>query len=750
MVKHGGPRRTASRSFRHPSRTESSSPLTPWTSQSPPTLGHDPSFILDWNPSNIPDKVFIDAAAVFQNAQQDKATARRIVGYGNRSNGISLKVKDEVWRRKAYELAFTTLKYQELLEDIMTDSGFYLSKPVPDDLMSLVAVMLYDMQDRKFLPRERPANGEMQEEVAKVREVENCLLRFKTKLAASLARCRIKHDLLSIDCMLPESIRQRQQRGSNLPVYAWINTLRTSTQEVCEVLKSSGFCQVKSITQLEGQTFCEDIHCLDLLDKSCCVGPSMLRTLLIPDGDVIVAGLFSAASVAHTAAIVAAAHSRMQPVPHSSKQARSSTRVLVCVGENCRMDELQEVLSRMGCSNVKLLPEALHTLDVCDARLQKVRLILLTPQCSLSAVSNPVDYLLQENRIPKVRAVVYSTCSTLPEENEDVVRSALTATEQDSSKLQPFTLGHPSLLHHDKEDGSGDKKTDFFKLEASDQSNGCFLAVLAHQPEPEVTETPQEVIARATASGLLAGIQTAQPTKNQGRGRNTRKGPASQSRQRPRVSGNSQSQVTEFLNREAKVNSSTPAAAQKRTNGVLSSWGKSKPTPQPLCKPVSSSTSSILSNPSHTSFIRGPTASSSSIGLVSFTGPTPGITNTASSLLSNTAHTSSTTGSALISTGSAGSINRLTITSLSKGPALSYRTLNRTNVRQVDGPAAPSLVPLRGRQEVLRPVLISFPPPQFPSLCPASGTVKIRTPKNWRNCSRPAPLTQPRSLRPWF
>lgn len=47
----------------------------------------------------------------------------------------------------------------------------------PDDLMSLVVVMLYDLQDHKFLPRKRPANREMQEEVPKVREVENCLLR---------------------------------------------------------------------------------------------------------------------------------------------------------------------------------------------------------------------------------------------------------------------------------------------------------------------------------------------------------------------------------------------------------------------------------------------------------------------------------------------------------------------------------------------------------------------------------------------
>ena len=48
-------------------------------------------------------------------------------------------------------------------------------------------------------------------------------------------------------------------------------------------------------------------------------------------------------------------------------------------------------------SDVKLLPEAFQALDMSDLRLQKVQLILLTPQCSVSAVCNPVEYLLQEN-----------------------------------------------------------------------------------------------------------------------------------------------------------------------------------------------------------------------------------------------------------------------------------------------------------------------------------------------------------------
>lgn len=51
--------------------------------------------------------------------------------------------------------------------------------------------------------------------------------RFKTKLAASLAHCRIKHDLLTINCILPEAVRKKQERANSLPLYAWVNTIKS-------------------------------------------------------------------------------------------------------------------------------------------------------------------------------------------------------------------------------------------------------------------------------------------------------------------------------------------------------------------------------------------------------------------------------------------------------------------------------------------------------------------------------------------
>ena len=51
------------------------------------------------------------------------------------------------------------------------------------------------------------------------------LCRSKTKLAASLARCRVKQNLVSVSCVLPDPVRTNQKRAKLLPFYAWVNPL---------------------------------------------------------------------------------------------------------------------------------------------------------------------------------------------------------------------------------------------------------------------------------------------------------------------------------------------------------------------------------------------------------------------------------------------------------------------------------------------------------------------------------------------
>ncbi|KAI2656679.1 hypothetical protein H4Q32_020657 [Labeo rohita] len=682
-----------------------------------------------------------------------------------------------------------------------------------DHSMSLVAVMLTDLMDRKFLPRLPPANQE-EEEVKAVREVEARLLRFRTKLVASLARCRIKHELLTLDNILPENMRHRQERATLLPLYGWINTLRSSFEQVSEVLHISGFSCVKSVGGLEGRTFCKDPHCHDLLvfpssvkseltntgllsngrlviqDKSCCVGPWALGPLLADGGDVLMTGCFSAQTVAHVAAVAASAHTQAE-THMSQSNARGQSTVIVCLGDGARSqtDELQNTLTKLGCKNVKLLPDSLESLDVSEARLQKVGVVFLMPACSLSAVSNPVDYIMQENRdlrlmldlsqgsvspeklqtlvcqqrkdlqravqFPQVRAVLYSTCSVHPEENEEVLKTVLSQTQENHSTASPYRLTSPSLLQDsitEDDEESEEMKAKFFRLEASDHNNGCFLALLTRQesrlslpllssaaknnaaetlrkreekrllqlpagsklnsskgrdPEPEVIETPQEVLARAAAKGLLDGFQPNEPIKKEGRGRRSRRAPANQKRSvktRPHATQSDQSRVAEFLNREMKASSSEPTLSHQngRTQSPRSPAHYDKPSgPRCPSQGVSSRTGSA----------HNPAPFSSSYQFKS-------LTRLAAAAISNNGN-----------------------------------------------PSSPPPAPPKGRQEVLRPATVTFPPVLLSndSLLPRRHSHALPTRPSpahtylqWCNSTPALPRTQTpyrarlNHLRPWL
>ncbi|NWR60083.1 NSUN7 methyltransferase, partial [Bucorvus abyssinicus] len=219
------------------------------------------------------DSVYINAAKIFQGIHTEKRKDRTLVQYGDDSVSPMPTFKDEYSQRASYELAFNALKYQDLLEEILLDSCVYPCQSIPDELTSLLVVMLYDLQDRKFQARKI---FDEEKPVAEVRKIEHYLYSFRTKLAAALARCRIKYDAPSIEYLLPETIRKQEQRTSALPLCVWINTFKISLEDVFRDLKKKGFTRVESVSDFDRYTYCIDQHCHDVL-----VFPSSLKEELL-------------------------------------------------------------------------------------------------------------------------------------------------------------------------------------------------------------------------------------------------------------------------------------------------------------------------------------------------------------------------------------------------------------------------------------------------------------------------------------
>ncbi|KAI7811242.1 putative methyltransferase NSUN7 [Triplophysa rosa] len=311
--------------------------------------------------------------------------------------------------------------------------------------MALVVVLLYDLMDRKFQPREPMIRGEGL--IKEVRQVEDRLHRY-------------------------------------------FDVLEKMSKSLCAY------------------------------DKSRSLVACAVRPLLAKKCDVLMVGSFSAHTVAHVAIYAAAC----------------SACVHVCgVISPIIQEELQTTFSSIGCTNIKLLSDDFNDLNEWDSCIQKIRVIVVLPQCSASALCNPVEFILNESgdrglihglskgtisdsklealvakqtqylshalTFSKVKAVVYCTCSVHPEENEQLVKRAL---EKADSKPKALPLRVVSA-------GWGDEEDTFFKTEASDLTNGCFLCVMKREQDPAEVETVQDILARAAAKGLLGGLMSLDP-----------------------------------------------------------------------------------------------------------------------------------------------------------------------------------------------------------------------------------------------
>ncbi|XP_041837880.1 putative methyltransferase NSUN7 [Melanotaenia boesemani] len=544
----------------------------------------------------LSDQVYSQAAAIFQQLRAEKPVTHELLHYEKKTDTPLPASGDKATQQRAYQLAFNTLKYQDLLENVITDSCFHTSHQICSDLLPLAMVMLFDFQDRKFLPLKQSLQ-EGQETIQEVRDLDRSLQKWKIKLAASLARYRVKQNLWSVSCYLSDSVRTKQHRAKCLPLYAWINTLKTSVKEVCEALKSDGLGEAENMTNLRDSTFTRDplcpdtlvfsqhlhtvlqfsqltnTHVLNIQDRSVCVAVSVLKPLLFDKGDVLVAGFFSAVTLAHIAVVATA----------------RSGRVLVCGSDHTpsQVEDMQEMLRQMEIKNVRVLSEAFCSLDEWNAAVQRLKVIIVLPQCSSSALNDPVATMLSEHgdwellpdlshgsvskskiyslttqqarllahalAFPKVQTVVYCTRSVYPEENEQLVGRVLEKTHT-HTKLLPFRVNGPIFPAEAPSGDTADSK--FFWLKPSHLTNGCFIARLSRQADPTKVETVQDVLARAVAKGLLGDINP-DPSKTSKKGKSKKNRAASATSQPSSPSSQERLAEAELENGQRPDDSST-------------------------------------------------------------------------------------------------------------------------------------------------------------------------------------------------
>ncbi|XP_028347831.1 putative methyltransferase NSUN7 isoform X1 [Physeter macrocephalus] len=551
--------------------------------------------------TGYPDSVYIMAANIFQGIRFEKSPEKVLIKYGNEPLPSSTESEDESFQRLSYELAFSALKFQDILETILIDSYIFPSTTIPDHLNSLIIVMLYDFQDRKFQARLLSDN---EESIAEVVEVENLLNSFKTKLAAALARCRIKHDALSIYHILPETVRNQELRASTLPLYAWINTCKISPEEVYHSLKKKGYNKVKSVLHIDNKVFAVDQHCYDVLifpshlksdllntdlfkdynlvfqDKSRSLAVHSVEALLNMDDDILMVNTGSWYTVAHMSVLTN----------------NNTSKIFVCgVQSQAKDPDLKNLFTKMGCKNTGFLK------DFSQGGPSEDKLHVLAQQ--------QYEQLIHAMKFTRAQAVVYCTCSVYPEENEAVVKKALEFQDH-GTKIQSYRLSPPVLpLCSLKEIHLSTDK--FFRMEPSEITNGCFLSVLTRERDPSETVSVKDVLARAAAKGLLDGIELGKPSKRE---KKKKKSKMSLPKSSTSDSSSIQMKIAEFLSQETNVSAhqsgtltTKTSLPQKNTNQVDSSSQvrkSNKPTTNPLVPTFMKNTSPSRPYERPTNFVR--------------------------------------------------------------------------------------------------------------------------------------------------
>lgn len=300
-------------------------------------------------------------------------------------------------------------------------------------------------------------------------------------------------------------LAQEDERQAQISRYVRVNTNKWSFSEAVSHFIAQGYVRVQCISPTSEKEFHIDEHIQNLL-----VFPS--KTSLLADaayggGMVILqdkASCFSAAILAPPpdSVVIDATAAPGNKTTHLSALMKNTGQIIAFEKDKKRFATLEKMVSKAGCKNVETNCQDFLQTQPSDPIFSQVTHILLDPSCSGSGIVGRLDHLVEnreddgskkEDRLrklstfqrqiiehamqfPSVVKIVYSTCSTHPEENEDVVRDALTASSG-RFELVPRSEALPTWSRRGLDSKSrGVDAQSLIRCSPEDGTNGFFVA----------------------------------------------------------------------------------------------------------------------------------------------------------------------------------------------------------------------------------------------------------------------------------
>ncbi|KAJ3194758.1 putative 28S rRNA (cytosine-C(5))-methyltransferase, partial [Irineochytrium annulatum] len=149
-------------------------------------------------------------------------------------------------KKKLFALVCETLKYREVIDELIEKSGILKSKPKIE--RNLASILIYDL----FFGHGLKDAGALR----------NLVLNHKTRLGAELAKIKIRRKVKANADLVPERIRN----AVNLPRYVRVNTNATTVTEAVARFKKDGFTYAEDDGRgVAADAFYVDPHVPELL-----------------------------------------------------------------------------------------------------------------------------------------------------------------------------------------------------------------------------------------------------------------------------------------------------------------------------------------------------------------------------------------------------------------------------------------------------------------------------------------------------
>ncbi|XP_014678599.1 PREDICTED: probable 28S rRNA (cytosine-C(5))-methyltransferase [Priapulus caudatus] len=375
--------------------------------------------------------LYLEAAKVIDRVTKKSGSVKSLVLGGTFTN-----------KKKLYALVCETLKYTPIINDIVESEG--LLKKEKSLHGFLVLPLVYDLLFGKGL-----ASGN---------KTKDAVLRHKVALKARLARLMIKAKVVRTEDLLTDHLKPEV----TLPRYIRINTLISTTTAVIQLFQNDDYDMlqyskdisfkefVDLVAELKEKQFVEDAHIPELLvfapgtdlhnhplykngsiifqDKASCLPALLLKP---PPGSIVIDACAAPGNkTTHLATIM-----------------ENDGTIYGIDRDSSRLSTMKVLITRAGASCITLLNKDFLKIMPTSQRFSGVEYILLDPSCSGSGIANRLDHLTDSDKpsperltklssfqlqalkhalsFPKLKRLVYSTCSIYDQENELVVQAAL-------------------------------------------------------------------------------------------------------------------------------------------------------------------------------------------------------------------------------------------------------------------------------------------------------------------------------------